>query len=52
LLSEVAHEFESLAGRYAQAESDAAPVIAAVESIYRRSLALPVPTDTFEARLA
>jgi guanine deaminase len=52
LLAEVASEFESLAGRYAQAEADAAPVIAAVESIYRRSLALPVPKDTFEARLA
>jgi hypothetical protein len=26
-------------------------VIAAVEAIYRRSLALPIPADTFEARL-
>ena len=52
LLDEIAREFEGLAGRYAQAEADAAPVIAAVEAIYRRSLALPVPGDTFEARLA
>ncbi len=52
LLEEIAIEFQGLAGRYAEAEADAAPVIAAVESIYRRSLALPVPSDTFETRLA
>lgn len=52
LLQEIAIEFQGLAGRYAEAEADAAPVIAAVEAIYRRSLALPVPNDTLEARLA
>ncbi len=51
LLDEITREFEGLAERYAQAEADAAPVIAAVEAIYRRALALPVPPDTFEARL-
>ncbi|MFT3666722.1 amidohydrolase family protein [Piscinibacter sp.] len=51
LLEEIATEFHGLAGRYAEAEADAAPVIAAVEAIYRRSLALPIPADTFEARL-
>jgi len=51
LLDEVAAEFHGLAGRYAEAEADAAPVIAAVEAIYRRSLALQIPADTIEARL-
>jgi 5-methylthioadenosine/S-adenosylhomocysteine deaminase len=52
LLEEIAIEFQGLVGRYAEAEASASPVIAAVEAIYRRSLALPVPSDTFEARLA
>ena len=51
LLDEIAAEFHGLAGRYAEAEADAAPVIAAVEAIYYRSLALPIPGDTHEARL-
>ena len=52
LLDEIATEFHGLAGRYAEAEADAAEVIAAVEAIYRRSLALPIPADTHEARLS
>lgn len=52
LLAEIADEFHGLADRYAEAEADAAPVIEAVEAIYRRSLALPVPADTYEARLS
>jgi guanine deaminase len=51
LLDEIACEFQGLAGRYAEAEADAAPVIAAVEAIYHRSLTLPVPADTLAARL-
>ena len=51
LLNEIATEFHELVGRYAEAEADAAPVIAAVEAIYRRSLMLPIPGDTLEARL-
>ena len=51
LLDEIASEFHGLAARYAEAEADAAPVIAAVEAIYRRALSLPVEPDTFEARL-
>jgi guanine deaminase len=51
LLDEIATEFHGLAGRYAEAEADAAPLIAAVEAIYRRSLALQIPADTIEARL-
>ena len=51
LLDEIACEFQSLVGRYAESEADAAPVIAAVEAIYRRALSLPVAPDTFEARL-
>ena len=51
LLEEIASEFHGLAGRYAELEADAAPVIAAVEAIYRRSLNLPIPADTCAARL-
>ena len=51
LLAEIAHEFEGLRERYSAAENDAAPVIAAMEAVYRRSLELPVPADTFDARL-
>ena len=51
LLNEISTEFHELVGRYAEAEAEAAPVIAAVEAIYRRSLVLPIPGDTHEARL-
>ncbi len=52
LLDEIACEFHDLADRYAHAESNAAPVIAAMEAIYRRSLGLPVPADAYPARIA
>lgn len=51
LLDEIASEFQGLSSRYAEAEADAAPVIAAVEAIYRRALSLPIAPDTFEALL-
>ena len=51
VLGEIEAEFRSLAGRYAEAEASAAPVMAAVEAIYRRALAMPIPADTYPARL-
>ena len=50
-MAEIAAEFEGLADRYREAEASAAPVLAAVEAIYRRSLALPIDPATFAARL-
>ena len=52
LLAEIESEFRGLADRYREAEASAAPVLRAVEAIYRRSLELPVSTSTFPARLA
>ncbi|MDB5954794.1 amidohydrolase family protein [Ramlibacter sp.] len=51
ILAEIEADFRELSGRYAQAEASVAPVLAAVEGIYRRSLALPIPPDTFAARM-
>ena len=52
LLAEIEHEFHGLADRYREAEASTAPVLAAMEAIYRRSLTLPIAGDTFSARLA
>jgi len=52
ILSEIETQFLSLTDRYADAEASAAPVLDAVEAIYRRSLAVAVPADTYPARLA
>ncbi|CAN7770639.1 amidohydrolase family protein [Variovorax sp. LjRoot84] len=51
LLREIENEFHTLAGKYTEAEASVAPVLAAVEGIYRRSLATAIPTDTYAARL-
>ncbi len=51
ILAEIADEYRSLADRYTEAEASVAPILAAVEQIYRRSLATPVPADTYPARL-
>ena len=37
--------------RYTEAEASVTPILAAVEQIYRRSLATPIPADTYGARL-
>lgn len=52
LLAEIEHEFHGLADRYREAEASTAPVLAAMEAVYRRSLTLPIAGDTFAARLA
>jgi 5-methylthioadenosine/S-adenosylhomocysteine deaminase len=51
ILREIADEFRELQAQYAIAEASVEPVLAAVEAIYRRSLAMPVAHDTFRARL-
>jgi 5-methylthioadenosine/S-adenosylhomocysteine deaminase len=52
ILAEIEAEYRSLADRYTEAEASVAPIMAAVEQIYRRSLATPVPADTYPARLS
>jgi 5-methylthioadenosine/S-adenosylhomocysteine deaminase len=51
ILREIEAEFHGLAERYRDAEASAAPVVTAVEAIYRRSLAIAIPADTYPARL-
>ncbi|MCZ2496559.1 amidohydrolase family protein [Xylophilus sp. Kf1] len=51
LLREIDHEFRGLAERYTEAEASVAPILEAVEAIYRRCLAIPIAADTHAARL-
>jgi guanine deaminase len=51
LLREIESEFRLLTERYADAEASVAPVLAAMESIYRRSLGTAIAPDTYAARL-
>lgn len=52
LIDEIAECFNTLKDLYAQAEADAQPVIDAMQAVYKRALGLPVPTDTYQARLS
>ena len=51
LLREAQQEFSALAERFDEAEASVAPILKAVEGIYQRSLATPIPADTFAARM-
>ena len=51
LLAEIEAEFHGLADRFRDAEASAAPQLAAVEAIYRRSLTMPIRADTLAAKL-
>ena len=51
LLAEIEAEFHGLADRFRDAEASAAPQLAAVEAIYRRSLTMPIRGDTLAAKL-
>jgi guanine deaminase len=51
LLQEIESEFRLLTDRYAEAEASMAPVLAAMESIYRRAQATAIAPDTYLARL-
>ncbi len=52
ILREIEAEFQALAEQYDAAEASVAPVLAAVEKLYRRALATAIPRDTYPARLA
>jgi 5-methylthioadenosine/S-adenosylhomocysteine deaminase len=51
ILAEIESEFRGLSERFDEAEASVAPILEAVGRIYRRSLAIPIPADTFESRL-
>ena len=51
LLAEIQSEFTALAPQYATAEASVAPLRAAMDPLYRRSLATPIPSDTYGVRL-
>jgi len=51
LLAEIDTEVANLAGQLEAAEASVAPVRAAIDTIYRRSLATSIPPDTYPARL-
>jgi 5-methylthioadenosine/S-adenosylhomocysteine deaminase len=52
MLADIAREHADLRDRLAREETLIAPVVASMEKIYRRSLALPIPSDTFAARIS
>lgn len=52
ILAEIKNEFLSLKDKYGDAEASVAPILSAVEAIYRRSLASPISSDTYIARIA
>jgi 5-methylthioadenosine/S-adenosylhomocysteine deaminase len=51
IVREIEAEFRGLADRYRDAEASAAPLLAAVEAIYRRSLAVAIGAQTLVAKL-
>lgn len=52
ILAEIASEYRGLADQYTRAEASVAPLLEAMEAIYRRSLAQAIPADTYPARLS
>jgi guanine deaminase len=51
LLAEIQTEVDGLAARLAASEASVAPVRAAMEPLYRRTLQVQIPPDTYPARL-
>jgi len=51
LLAEIHGEIEKLAEQFAVSESSVAPVRAAMDTLYRRTLRADIPPDTYPARL-
>lgn len=51
LIAEIAAEHAALEPRFAEAEASVAPFMHGYDTIYRRSLAAPIPDDTYPARL-
>ena len=52
ILAEIAQEYAALKERFDEAEATLAPMLAAMEQVYRRSLAVSIPSDTYQARMA
>lgn len=52
IIAEIGAEFATLKDKYAAAEASAAPLLAGMETIYRRSLATQIPADTYPAKLS
>jgi 5-methylthioadenosine/S-adenosylhomocysteine deaminase len=50
LLAEIETEFRALEPQYVAAEASVRPVLEALETIYRTSLATEIPADTYPAR--
>ena len=51
LLAEIHREIEGLAAQFAASEASVAPVRAAMDALYRRTLQSEIPADTHPARL-
>jgi len=51
LLAEIHGEIEKLAEQFAASAASVAPVRAAMDALYRRSLQAQIPPDTYPARL-
>ena len=50
IVEEIAAEHAALAPRFDEAEASARPILEALQTIYERSLATPIPADTHPAR--
>ena len=50
ILAEIAAEYEKLKFEFDRAEASVAPMLGAMEKIYRRSLATAIPPDTYPSR--
>ena len=50
ILAEIAAEHAGLREQFDRAEGSVAPLMEAMEKIYRRSLATAIPPDTYPAR--
>jgi guanine deaminase len=51
LIAEIASEYATLKAKFDVAEASVAPMLQAMEHIYRKSLATQIPADTYPARL-
>ena len=52
IIAEIAQEYAELKERFDRAETTLAPMLAAMEQVYRRSLSARIAPDTFQARMA
>jgi guanine deaminase len=51
IIAAIAQEYAELKERFDHAETTLAPMLAAMEQVYRRSLAVGIAPDTFQARM-